>query len=464
MESSLSSIYATTLPKSPSMITTKRTTSTNFLQVNNCSHIKTRNGNLMNKLQKSLNNFIKHHKTTITLSGSKRFSDKSGIYYLKNSNHKCNLNDNYLTPIPSIKKINSHYEKNSLNKAERTAVYLRRMEYSSCIKNNKRIDKMNKIKSHINNASFILYHTLKEMSPFDKGDTNIDTFFIPRYNEQDQCDLYIFQNPYKKTDTVNNNNFKIIIFTSASYSKDDITNNITYISTQLQSLYSIVDLSQAIVSIISFPSFISTYETQLLSLKICLTGIKSINIDWYINSLVNTPIDSGYLAEIKSTLYPELHHMAMSYYEKTHSSNVTPVKQGTIKEIPISYNKSKHKSISPPIYSRKIPQMSSVRNKNDKERNTAMIYQRANIEFKPYKKKIIKGGELSTNNTTLNATMITNEIKEVRIPLPCSNRKNYSRKHSDDFNSNHASNMSFAEPSNHLMLNSTDLNISSLLH
>ena len=321
-------------------------------------------------------------------------------------------------------------------------------------------DKMNKIKSHINNASFILYHTLKEMSPFDKGDTNIDTFFIPRYNEQDQCDLYIFQNPYKKTDTVNNNNFKIIIFTSASYSKDDITNNITYISTQLQSLYSIVDLSQAIVSIISFPSFISTYETQLLSLKICLTGIKSINIDWYINSLVNTPIDSGYLAEIKSTLYPELHHMAMSYYEKTHSSNVTPVKQGTIKEIPISYNKSKHKSISPPIYSRKIPQMSSVRSKNDKERNTAMIYQRANIEFKPYKKKIIKGGELSTNNTTLNATMITNEIKEVRIPLPCSNRNNYRRKHSDDFNSNHASNMSFAEPSNHLMLNSTDLNIS----
>ena len=110
MESSLSSIYATSLPKSPSMITTKRTTSTNFLQVNNCSHMKTRNGNLMNKLQKSLNNFIKHHKTTITLSGSKRFSDKSGIYYLKNSNHKCNLNDNYLTPIPSIKKINSHYE------------------------------------------------------------------------------------------------------------------------------------------------------------------------------------------------------------------------------------------------------------------------------------------------------------------------------------------------------------------
>lgn len=323
-------------------------------------------------------------------------------------------------------------------------------------------DKKNKIKSHINNASFIFYQTLNEMSPFDKGDTNIDTFFIPRYNAQAQCDLYIFQNPYKKTDTVNNNNFKIIIFTSASYSKDDITNNITYISKQLQSLYSIVDLSQAIVSIISFPSFISTYETQLLSLKICLTGIKSINIEWYINSLMNTPIDSGYLAELKSNLYPELQHTAMSYYEEKHSSNVTPVKQGinyTIKEIPISYNKPKHKSISPPIYSRKIPQISSVRNKNDKERNTAMIYQRANIEFKPYKKKIIKGGELSTNNTTLNATVITNEIKEVRIPLP-SNRNNYSRKHSDDFNGNYASNMSFAEPSNHLMLNSTDLNIS----
>lgn len=318
-------------------------------------------------------------------------------------------------------------------------------------------DKKNKIKNHINNASFIMYHSLHEISPFISGDTNIDTFFIPRYNTQ--CDLYIFQNPYKKTETVNNNNFKIIIFTSGSYSKEEITNNITYIATQLQSLYSIVDLSQAIVSIISFPSFISIYETQLLSLKICLTGIKSINIDWYINSLVNTPIDSGYLAEIKSALYPELQHMAMSYYEENHSSNVTPVKQGinyAIKEIPISYNKPNHKSISPPIYSRKIP---SNGNKNDKERNTTKIYQRKNFEIKPYRKKIIKGGEISTNNTTLNATVITNEIKEIRIPLGDS-RNNYNRQMSDDLNSNYQSNMSFVEPSkSDIRLNSTELNI-----
>ena len=88
---------------------------------------KTRNTVLISKLEKSLNTFIRAHKSSVTLSGSKRFSDKTGIYYLKNKKAKP-LVQNYLTPIPTInkKKIKSHYEKSTLHKAERTAVCIRR--------------------------------------------------------------------------------------------------------------------------------------------------------------------------------------------------------------------------------------------------------------------------------------------------------------------------------------------------
>lgn len=131
--------FPSVITKSPSMLSSRKVSSKTI------NSKKTRNDNLKSKLQKSLNIFIKNHQTTITLSGSKRFSDKSGVYYLKNKSSKEGI-DNSLTPIPMInnKKINSHYEKNSLSKAERTAVYLRRMEYSSGISNSKMIEKKNK--------------------------------------------------------------------------------------------------------------------------------------------------------------------------------------------------------------------------------------------------------------------------------------------------------------------------------
>ena len=139
METKVSSKFPSVITKSPSMLSSRRVSS----KTNKAK--KTRNDNLKSKLQKSLNSFIKNHQTTITLSGSKRFSDKSGIYYLKNKISNGDV-DNSLTPIPIMnnKKINSHYEKNSLSKAERTAVYLRRMEYASGISNSKMIEKKNK--------------------------------------------------------------------------------------------------------------------------------------------------------------------------------------------------------------------------------------------------------------------------------------------------------------------------------
>ena len=39
---------------------------------------------MINKLQFSLANYIKSNKTKITLTGTKRFTDKTGEYYLKN--------------------------------------------------------------------------------------------------------------------------------------------------------------------------------------------------------------------------------------------------------------------------------------------------------------------------------------------------------------------------------------------
>ena len=121
----------------------------------------------------SLANYIKNNKTAITLSGTRRFTDKTGEYYLKNvliekqtdqkfskqlsltnptsiteCMEKCNginplkkgadkiitkLPEFALTPIPMVEKEkirNKHDNKERAN-AERTAVHIRRMEYSS---------------------------------------------------------------------------------------------------------------------------------------------------------------------------------------------------------------------------------------------------------------------------------------------------------------------------------------------
>ena len=134
---------------------------------------------LLNKSQLKLASFIKNHKD-VTLQGTKRFMDKSGEYYLKNVQmqnrrqdfkfhnrnslnnpqnlEKC-LNDNLLkikkraskivtllpenslTPIPKKDGINktgfaNGYKKKELNDAQRTAVFIRRLEYATTMKKN----------------------------------------------------------------------------------------------------------------------------------------------------------------------------------------------------------------------------------------------------------------------------------------------------------------------------------------
>ena len=134
-------------------------------------HKINRPNTLINKLQFSLANYIKSNKTKITLIGTKRFTDKTGEYYLKNvlvekknANkvskklslrepmnlveciNRCKgiqllitkadkvitkLPENSLTPIPNInkQKIKNKFENKELANAERTAVYIRRLEY-----------------------------------------------------------------------------------------------------------------------------------------------------------------------------------------------------------------------------------------------------------------------------------------------------------------------------------------------
>ena len=134
---------------------------------------------LLNKSQLKLASYIKAH-NDVTLHGTKRFTDKSGEYYLKNiqmqnrrrdpniTSTKNSLNnpqylencvnsanlgkirrraskivtllpENSLTPIPKKEGINklgmaNGYGKKELKNAERTAVFIRRMEYSTSMK------------------------------------------------------------------------------------------------------------------------------------------------------------------------------------------------------------------------------------------------------------------------------------------------------------------------------------------
>ena len=130
---------------------------------------------LLNKSQLKLASYIKANKN-VTLEGTKRFMDKSGEYYLKNiqlqnkkkDNKRKSLNkpqnlenclnnkniknikkkasklvtllpENSLTPIPKKKDVKdnniaNNYGKKELNDAQRTAVFIRRLEYSTSMK------------------------------------------------------------------------------------------------------------------------------------------------------------------------------------------------------------------------------------------------------------------------------------------------------------------------------------------
>ena len=155
---------------------------------------------LLNKSQLKLASYIEQNKD-ITLTGTKRFTDKSGEYYLKNVQlqkkqdkvgpltkklsltkpqnldncfNKLNGNinkirrnatkiitilpENSLTPIPvkeqnSIKGMAQAFNKKQYKNAERVAVFIRRMEYSNGVINHMKPVKKNN--EYINKVIFI---------------------------------------------------------------------------------------------------------------------------------------------------------------------------------------------------------------------------------------------------------------------------------------------------------------------
>ena len=155
---------------------------------------------LINKSQLKLASYIEKNKD-ITLTGTKRFTDKSGEYYLKNVQlqkkqdkkgplskalsltrpqnldncfNKLNGNinkirrnatkiitilpENSLTPIPvkeqnSVRGMAQIFNKRQYQNAERIAVFIRRMEYSNGVKNNLKHAKKNN--EYINKIIFI---------------------------------------------------------------------------------------------------------------------------------------------------------------------------------------------------------------------------------------------------------------------------------------------------------------------
>ena len=108
--------------------------------------------NLHNKYKANFNKFVRRHRYSAVMLGTKHFERKSGEDYLNTMQDLINvqkvrrdivINDKqynkrqfFLTPIPTKRKWSGNkFEKDDYNNAERTAVIMRRMEYSSSILN-----------------------------------------------------------------------------------------------------------------------------------------------------------------------------------------------------------------------------------------------------------------------------------------------------------------------------------------
>lgn len=82
--------------------------------------------------------------------------------------------------------------------------------------------------------------------------------------------------------------------------------------------------------ILPFPEHCTSFETALLTLKICISSIKSINISWYLNTILHTKIDMSYLSSIKPSFISEL---------KLKLFNTTKTCSQTANTSPLIYNR-----------------------------------------------------------------------------------------------------------------------------
>ena len=104
------------------------------------------------KVKENYSSYLKQNQNSIKLLIDNRTLEKiKASEYLNNQNENININNKKLTLIPyiSTRNIKSEREKKELTKLERSAVCLRRIEYSIRMKQNKIIikygDKKNKI-------------------------------------------------------------------------------------------------------------------------------------------------------------------------------------------------------------------------------------------------------------------------------------------------------------------------------
>ena len=209
------------------------------------------------------------------------------------------------------------------------------------------------------------------------------SFFIPKINPTTNTyELYIshnYQHNQLSSSSGNNNNktkhtstqsFNIIFAKNCNTDKTRLQQTHMFIMKQIEKLYEIcyncsstgsnscgimINKSGNVVNskgnlnsnnkkelplyMVNYPNKCSEYESGLLCLKICISSIKSINVGWYLNTMIHTKIDSGYMEGIKTKFINELkQQIHIDTIDSNSNISITP----------------KNGMMSPMIYNRKI--------------------------------------------------------------------------------------------------------------
>ena len=208
------------------------------------------------------------------------------------------------------------------------------------------------------------------------------SFFIPKINPTTNTyELYISHNyqhnQLSSSSSGGNNNrtrhtstqqsFNIIFAKNCNNDKTRLQQTHMFIMKQIEKLYEmcyncsstgsnscgiVINKSGSVVNsnsnkkelplyMVNYPSKCSEYESGLLCLKICISSIKSINVGWYLNTMIHTKIDGGYMEGIKTKFINELkQQIHIDTNDSNSNSNIS--------------NTPKNSMTSPMIYNRKI--------------------------------------------------------------------------------------------------------------
>ena len=208
------------------------------------------------------------------------------------------------------------------------------------------------------------------------------SFFIPKVNPSTNTyELYVFYNyQYNQLSSSSANrpkhtstqSFNLIFAKNCNNDKTRLQQTHTFIMKQIEKLYEmcyncsstgsnscgiVLNKSGSVVNskgnfnssnkkelplyMVNYPNKCSEYESGLLCLKICISSIKSINVGWYLNTMIHTKIDGGYMEGIKTKFINELKqqiHIDTADSNSNTTTSFTP----------------KSNVMSPMIYNRKI--------------------------------------------------------------------------------------------------------------